>query len=128
MKHTLLILICIISFGLKAQNYDDKQNMKVSVSQDAYYPPGEMALYKHMFMNVKYSEEAKSNKAEGDVMTSFNVEPDSTVNNIIIIKGVGYGIDEEIKRLLKGLKFSPAIQNGEKTKMNLMFNFPVRAH
>lgn len=129
MKKVILILITsIIALTASAQEYNDKQNMEVVMQQDAYYPAGEMALYKYIFMNVKYSDEAKDNDVEGDVMTSFSVGIDSTVSNIIIIKGVGFGVDEEIKRILKDMKFAPAIQNGEKTKMNLMFNFPVRAH
>jgi len=123
-----ILVISILALSASAQEYNDKQNMEVVMQQDAYYPAGEMALYKYMFMNVKYSDEAKDNDVEGDVMTSFSVGIDSTVSNIIIIKGVGFGVDEEIKRILKDMKFAPAIQNGEKTKMNLMFNFPVRAH
>ena len=123
-----ILVISILALSASAQEYNDKQNMEVIMQQDAYYPAGEMALYKYMFMNVKYSDEAKDNDVEGDVMTSFSVGIDSTVSNIIIIKGVGFGVDEEIKRILKDMKFAPAIQNGEKTKMNLMFNFPVRAH
>lgn len=123
----VFLMVVLTNFGI-AQDYSDKQNMEVIMQQDAYYPKGEMALYKHIFMNVKYSEEAKNVDLEGEVMASFNVEPDSVVSNIIVIKGVGYGVDEEIKRLLSIMKFAPAIQNGEKTKMNLMFNFPIRAH
>lgn len=130
MKRSLLIVILflLLSINSFSQNYDDKQNMKVEVTQDAFYPEGEMALYQFMFKNINYSDEAKANKVDGNVMTSFNVETDSTVSNVVILSGQGFGIDEEIKRILKEMKFSPAIQNGVKTKMNLMFNFPVRAH
>ena len=129
MKKLLLVSIALVmSYVGFSQNYDDKQNMKVIMQQDAFYPAGEMALYKYIFQNVNYSQEAKDADLEGEVMTSFNVETDSTVSNIVIIKGVGMGVDDEVKRILKELKFSPAIQNGELTKMNLMFNFPVRAH
>lgn len=129
MKTQLLILsLLFISSISFSQDYNDKQNMEVIMQQDAFYPEGEMALYKYIFKNIKYSDEAKENDVEGEVMASFNIEVDSSVTNIVIIKGVGYGIDEEVKSVLKKLKFSPAIQNGEKTKMNLMFNFPVRAH
>ena len=111
-----------------AQEYDDKQNIEVKVTQDAHYPDGDSKLYQYIFSNVNYSEEAKANKIEGNVMVSFNVETDSTVSNVVVIAGVGHGVDEEVKRLLKGLRFAPAIQNGEATKMNLMMTFPVRAH
>lgn len=127
-KIILTLTISLIIFGVSAQEYDEKQNMEVVMQQDAYYPAGEMELYKFMFMNIKYSEKAKANDAEGEVMASFSVGIDSTVSNIVIIKGVGFGVDDEIKRLLLEMKFAPAIQNGERTKMNLMFNFPIRAH
>ena len=56
MKKIISILIfTIVSLAVSAQEYNDKQNMEVIMQQDAYYPAGEMALYKHMFMNVKYS-------------------------------------------------------------------------
>lgn len=121
-------IVFFCATGANAQDYSDKQNIKVVVEQDAHYPKGEMALYQYIFKNIKYSEEAKTNKAEGEVMASFFVESDSTIKSVNVLKGMGYGIDEEVKRLLMEMKFAPAIQNGEPIRMNLMMNFPVRAH
>ena len=56
-----ILVISILALSASAQEYNDKQNMEVIMQQDAYYPAGEMALYKYMFMNVKYSDEAKDN-------------------------------------------------------------------
>ena len=106
----------------------DKQNMEVKTDQEPFYPKGEQALYTHVLYNVKYSEEAKKNYIEGEVTLSFDVMPDSTVTNPIVISGLGYGIDDEVKRVVKTMKFAPAIQNGMRVKMNVMYNFPVKAH
>lgn len=105
----------------------DKQNMEVS-TQDAFYPKGDQALYMYIMYNVKYSEEAKQKYIEGNVSLSFDVMPDSTVKNVNIISDLGYGTGDGVKKLVGQLKFAPAIQMGMKVKMNLMMDFPVKAH
>lgn len=129
MKKIVLLVSVLKIAGLAfSQNYSDPQNMKVIVEQDAHFPKGEMALTQYIFKNINYSQEAKDNDIEGSVMVSFMVNPDSSVNNIVILSGLGFGIDDEVKRLLSELKFVPAIENGVPGKENIVYNFPVRAH
>jgi hypothetical protein len=45
-----------------------------------------------------------------------------------VISGPGYGIDQAVKAYVEKLKFIPAQQNGVLVRMNLIMNFPVRAH
>lgn len=126
----IAFLFCFVAFAKFgfSQDYSDKQNMKVVTTREAAYPKGEQELYDYIFKNVKYSEDSKNAKAEGNVMVSFNVQPDSSVTNALVLSGVGYGIDEEVTRLLKELKFEPAIRNSLPVKMNVVYTFPVRAH
>lgn len=105
----------------------DKQNMQVT-TQDAFYPKGEQALYSYVLYNTKYSEEAIKKYIEGTVELSFDVMPDSSVTNINIISDVGYGVGEAVKKLVGTLKFAPAMQMGMRVKMNLIMDFPVKAH
>ncbi len=114
--------------GYSQEEYNDKQNMEVVTTREASYSEGEQALYKYIFKNVDYSDESKAADIEGNVMVSFNVQADGSVTNTVVLSGVGYGINEEVTRLLKELKFIPAIRNGLKVKMNLVYDFPVRAH
>lgn len=106
----------------------DPQNKKVITDSEPAYPKGEQALYSEVMYSIKYSEEAKSKYLEGEVTIGFDVKPDSTVSNITIISGVGYGVDEEIKKYIEKLKFAPAVQNGRKVKMSTMYTFPIKAH
>jgi TonB family protein len=130
------LLVATITFlchfvNAQAQNkepYNDKQNIAVVTEQEPFYPKGDMELYKYVLHAVKYSEEAKQKFVEGEVMLSFDVLPDSTVNNTNVISGVCCGINEEVQRVVKELKFAPAMQNGIKIRMNVMMNFPVKAH
>jgi len=121
------LFLSLFSVTLFAQS-TDPQNIKVVSTQDPSYPKGEPALYNYVLMNVKYSDEAKKKYIEGEVMMSFYVNVDSTVSNTKIISGAGYGIDEEVKRVVEGLKFSPGMMNGKARKMQLIMNFPVKAH
>jgi protein TonB len=119
----LLLLAAAAGFA-----QSDKQNMKVVTNTEPAYPKGDNELYTYVLMNTKYSDEAKKKYLQGEVTLSFDVNPDSTVSNIVIISGVGSGVDEEVKKLVQGLKFSPAMQNGNRVKMNTMYTFPVKAH
>lgn len=132
MKQIILFFSWQLAVGnwqiLSAQEKSpDKQNMAVT-TQDAFYPKGEQALYTYIMYNVKYSEESKKKYVEGNVSLSFDVMPDSTVKNVKIISDVGYGVGEEVKKMVEKLKFAPAIQMGIRVKMNLIMDFPVKAH
>lgn len=105
-----------------------QQNSKVVTNSEPAYVGGDDALYTYMYFNLKFSEEAKSKNITGDVTISFDVKTDSTTTNIIILNGLGYGIDEEIKKIISILKFIPAKQNGIPVRMNTMYTFPVKAH
>ncbi len=128
----LLVLNCSNIFA-QTQSKDktvvnDPQNMTVNTDAEPFYPKGDQALYQFVYMNLKYSQEAKDKLVVGEVMMSFDVNPDSTVSNALVISGPGYGVNEEVKALVEKLKFAPAVQNGVKVRMNVMMNFPVKAH
>ena len=124
MKNLFLVLVLILPLSLFSQS-KDPGNMQVS-AKDAHYEKGDVALYNYVYDKIKYSKEAIANKVAGDIMITFDVETDSTLTNFKIVSGVGFGMDEEIIRVLKTLKFIPSIQNGFPIKMNLMYTFPIR--
>lgn len=124
-----ILFSCILFFTSSIVfSQTDKQNIKVVTNTEPSFPKGDNALYSYVYMNLKYSEESKKKYIQGEVTLSFDVKPDSTVTNIILISGVGYGVDEEVKKLIQTLKFSPGIQNGMVIKMNTMYTFPIKAH
>ena len=102
-------------------------NFDVNTNREAQYHEGDQKLYEHMFYNLKYSDEAREAKVIGQVMVSFKVQPDGSLTDMYVVSGVGHGIDEEVVKVLKGLKFLPAIQNGHKIATTLMMSFPISA-
>lgn len=122
MKHLFFLLLFIPAFSIA------QQNSKVLTNSEPSYPKGDTELYTYMYYNLKFTEEAKQKNIEGEVTLSFDVKTDSTTTNILVISGVGYGVDEEVKIIISKLKFSPGVQNGIPVKMNTMYTFPVKAH
>lgn len=114
--------------GFAQETKPDKQNKLVVTDAEPSFPKGDNELYQYVLYNLNYSEESKKKYVEGEVSLSFDVKPDSTVSNMILISGVGYGIDDEVKKLIGKLKFIPGVQNGFPIKMNTMYSFPVKAH
>lgn len=124
--YLILFLTCIVTFA--AAQSTDSQNKKVITNSEPVYPKGDQQLYMDVSNNIKYSEAAKSKDVRGEVLLSFDVNPDSTVSNVVIISGVGNGVDEEVKKYIEKIKFSPGKQNGRSVRMNTMYTFPVTAH
>lgn len=121
-KHFLFVffsLAAIMAFG--------QGNFKVVQQQQAQYPGGMQALQDYYNQNMTYTEEAKSHRIYGEVMLSVDVMPDSTLTNIIVLQGQGYGIDEEVVRLLKPMKFSPAVSNNVVIRSNIIISINVKA-
>ena len=115
------LLFCITT--LTAQNLikdGSGRNYEVSYDRAAQYPGGDEALYTKLFREMKYPAEAKENRITGDLMLSFFVEPDSTVSEVTALSDLGYGTKEEAIRLIKSLKFAPAIQNGKAVRQQMM--------
>lgn len=127
MKYIALFLgLSLFSFSLLAQDYSDPQNMNVSYNRDADYPGGINLLISDLWSQMEYTQEAIDALADGEIMVSFDVETDSTVTGVSIIMGMEYGINEEFERVLKTMKFTPALADGNLVKMNVMLTIPIR--
>lgn len=122
------LFISFFFFSAHAQKGNDAQNMKVITNSEPVFPKGDLALFAEVMYDTPYPEAAIKKYVEGEVTLSFDVKTDSTVSNIVLISGVGSGVDEEVKKMIAKLKFAPAIQNGISVKMNTMYSFPVKAH
>ncbi len=69
--------------------------------------------------NVVYPQAALDNKVEGEVTVSFVVRPDGTLGEFVVEKGIGFGCDEELIRLIKaGPPWQPA-----STRQSVSFDF-----
>lgn len=81
-------------------------------------------LYQFIGKNLRYPEEAKSNKIEGKVFVKFVIEKDGSITNPEIVKGAGHGMDEETLRVVKMLpKWNPGKEKGKAVRQ--AFTLPI---
>ena len=88
------------------------------------FPGGEKALLEYVFKNIKYPQIARETGIQGRVFVGFVVEPDGSVSNVKILRGIGGGCDEEAMRVIKSLaKWKPGKQRGKAVRVS--YQIPV---
>ena len=85
---------------------------------------GEQKLFEFIGKNVVYPQEAIDAGIEGKVFVEFYIERDGTVCDAKVLRGIGYGCDEEALRVI-GLmpKWSPGKQRGKAVRVR--YTLPV---
>ncbi|MBB6239361.1 TonB family protein [Pedobacter sp. AK013] len=101
--------------GPSKQNVLDISTYKIEeVDTPPNFPGGYKALQEYFFENIKYSEEALKNKVEGKVYFSFKIDYNGNVKDVKIVRGLGAGLDEIVKKVIKDCpKWNAAIKNGQ---------------
>lgn len=83
---------------------------------------GRNALGSFLRKKIRYPQEAIDNKIEGRVYLRFVVEADGSISNPIIVRGIGYGCDQEAIRLAKLMpNWVPGEQKGRKVPVYAEF-------
>lgn len=79
---------------------------------------GMKAWTKFIQKNLRYPPMAMDQGKQGKVFISFVVEKDGSVSNVTVVKGIGYGCDEEAMRVIsKSPKWKPGKQNGQNVRV-----------
>ena len=89
---------------------------------------GAKAWSKYMERNLRYPSRAQDEGAAGKVFVSFVVEKDGSITDVSVIKGIGFGCDEEA---MKVIKKSPLWKPGKnkgipvRVRYNMAINFQI---
>lgn len=75
----------------------------------------------------QYSPLAKTDKISGNVLVNLVVDQNGIPTNVRIVRGIGYGLDEEAVEAVRKYRFKPAMENGQPVpvELNLMVNFQI---
>lgn len=86
----------------------------------------------YIFNNLQYPLAAKDNKVEGLVIASYVVDAEGRIGEVEIVRSLGHGTDEEVKRVLLSMndlpeKWVPGRTEGKAiaTKMTLPVKFAL---
>ena len=90
------------------------------VEEPAMFEGGMDNFYKYVAKNLNYPKQAKRQNIEGKIFLQFVVDKEGKLIDIKVIKGVGFGLDEEAKRVLKQCpKWQPARQRGKTVRVRM---------
>ena len=93
------------------------------------YPGGDQKLMEYVAKNIKYPQIARETGIQGRVFVGFVVEPDGSVSNVKVLRGIGGGCDEEAVRVVKSMpKWKPGKQRGKAVRVSYMLpvNFKLQ--
>jgi|GEM_PF-3207286 len=97
--------------------------------QQPEYPGGTKAMYKFINANLHIPSEAKEAGVSGKVFTSFYIEVTGEITKVTVLKGLGFGCDEEAVRMIESMpKWKPGKWYGKpiRVKYNLPVSFDTR--
>ena len=96
------------------------------VDQMPEFPDGDMQVY--FSKNLKYPQRALRAEISGKVHMSFVVKADGSITDVLVLKGLGGGCDEEAVRVVSTMpKWNPGKQGGRpvKVRINVQINFKM---
>lgn len=89
------------------------------------FPGGEREMMRFIKFNLHYPASAQENGVQGTVILNFVVDREGKITNIKVIKGIGFGCDEESIRVLQKMPlWSPGKQKGHTVLVS--FTMPIR--
>ncbi len=96
----------------------------VVVEKMPEFAGGTEALMRYLRNHLRYPSEALRAQAEGRVYVSFVVQADGTIADISVLKGLGYGLDEEAQRVVRQM---PAWTPGQQSHhaVPVRFTLPI---
>ena len=100
----------------------------VSITKQPEYPGGLKKFYEYLSKTIRYPELAQEKNVQGKVFLSFIVEKDGSINDIMVTRGLGSGLDEEAVRVLdESPRWNPGVKDGMavRVKYNINVNFSL---
>ena len=101
-----------------------EEEIFIGVEQDPEFPGGITQLYQFLGNSVRYPVAAQRANISGKVTVQFVVERDGSIGAVKVLKGIGFGCDEEAIRVIKSMpKWNPGKQNGRAVRV--YYTIPV---
>ncbi|CCH55170.1 TonB family protein [Fibrisoma limi BUZ 3] len=96
----------------------------ISVEQQPQFPGGLESLRSFLEKNLRYPAQASRSGISGRVVVSFVVNTDGSLTDVQVLKGIGFGCDEEALRVVKQMPpWKPGKQSGRTVRVK--FNLPI---
>ena len=93
-----------------------------TIVEDQPQPPNGMAAFnEYVKDNLKYPEKARKMGIEGKVFVQFVVNKEGQLTDVVSVKGIGAGCDEEAVKVVKNSpSWKPGLQRGQKVAVRMI--------
>lgn len=96
----------------------------IVVEEMPEFPGGPAKMLEYIQKNIKYPMMARESDIQGRVFVNFVVEPDGSISNVNVMRGIGGGCDEEAVRVVKSMPaWKPGKQRGSAVRCS--FTVPI---
>ncbi len=103
----------------------DTTSSPTSAEQMPEFPGGIGALDQYLMRNLRYPQRAKQANVSGQVFVQFVVTETGEIRELRILKGIGFGCDEEAVRVVSQMpNWKPGEQNGK--PISVQYNLPIQ--
>ena len=118
------VQVQIVEFYEEEEEVEEEE-IFIIVEHMPSFQGGDLNQFRNFIQkNLSYPEIAAENGIQGRVFVSFVVEPDGSVSNVKVLRGVDPAIDKEAIRAIKNSpKWSPGQQRGKPVRVS--FNMPI---
>lgn len=107
-----------LELPVRKEEAPDENIIFIAVEEMPEFPGGSAALMSYLAKNTRYPALAKSLGINGTVFVSFVVEPDGSISNVQLARGIGGGCDEEAIRVISSLpRWKPGMQAGKPVRV-----------
>lgn len=129
MKQVLLFISLFCTLGVSAQSNSTSRTERLFdvVEEMPMFPGGNAALMDFLANNIKYPQVAEENGIQGRVVLTFTVEPDGSLTEVKVVRGVDIALDKEAIRVVKSMpKWIPGKVGGQPVAVK--YTLPITFH
>ncbi len=120
------IFFLFLSSSLYSQEEWQGRTLYSAVDTMPSFENGERGLMEYLSKNIKYPTKAREKGIMGTVIASYIIDENGQVHEPSIKRGIGYGCDEEVLRIIREMpdKWNPGIKNGKRVPVRM--TLPVK--
>ena len=125
--------VVVVGYGTKKSGESGPDRIFTEAEVAPQFPGGAEGWKRYLQRNMKYPALATEKSRQGTVRIQFVVQTDGSIAGVKPLTDLGYGLEEEVIRLLiNGPKWTPAMQNGHtvafRTIQSVTFNLQAATY
>lgn len=118
------LFLLAVTGGLAQSNDRLDETVFTVVEKQPEFPGGMRAFQDYLATNVRYPAAASTAAIKDKVFVSFIVRSNGRITDVGVLKGLGYGCDEEAVRVISAMpNWRPGSQSGK--PVNVKYNVIV---